>query len=465
MQKFKTGIDGLDEITNGGLPLSRVTLVAGGPGSGKTLLLLTALVRGFAAKGKPCVFVSFEERAEDVIENARSIGLDIQGYVDDGLLAVEFIGSPPEPIGEAGTYTLDGLRMRIELAMRSVGASVLAIDTVETIFGMFDDHGTIRRELIRLFAWLKSENITTMLSGERGDRSLTRHGLEEYVSDCVILLDQRSVNDITTRRLNIVKYRGAEHGSNEFPFLIDSTGITLMPLTSARLDHPVLDEELSTGLDWLDSALKGGYQQSSTVLISGDTGTGKSMLSAACAEAAALAGLKSVVLSYEVSPDEYLKNILTPQNAMPKLVKDGMLHVHAVRPTIQGLERHLIDIYRIIADHQPKVMIVDPLSSLIAAGSRFEVHRTMIRIVDYLKRKRVTGVFAMEEGISSADDAEFGISSIMDCWIRLAADRDDASYHRQLTIVKKRGSNHRKEHLYFSIRSNGLELGDEPEHE
>lgn len=456
MEKFATGIKGFDELTHGGLPHSRITLIAGGAGCGKTLFMLMTMARGVADQGEPVVFLSFEERPEDIIDNAASIGLDLQSLIDSKRLHIEFVNRPTEAVAEVGSYNLDGLLVRIEVALKRLNARYLAIDTIETLFSMFEDQRIVRQELVRMFAWLKERGITTVLSGEQGVGQLTRHGLEEYVSDCVILLDQRTVGDVATRRLRIVKYRGAKHGTNEYPFLINSEGIIVMPLSSAPLDHPVSTAQVSTGIERLDTALVGGLRKGSTTLISGTTGTGKTLFAASIINAACRRGERALVTSFEESPDELLLHTASVGLELEQACASGHLTIHSARPMLLGLEQHLVEIYRLVEKVQPDLVMVDPLSSLMAAGTPSEVHRTCIRLIDHLKRKRITTVLAMEERGESPDDYEHGVSSIIDSWLFLERHQSAESLQRRLSVIKKRGSAHEQGHLWYRIGSDGI---------
>ena len=457
MDKLSSGIDGFDEVTGGGFPCARTSLVAGGAGSGKSLLMLTAAVRGAAEAGIPAVFVSFEERPEDIIENAASIGLDIEPLIEAGDLRLEHITEPVEYAAEAGDYTLAGLQTRIDLAIKQTNAKLLAIDTIEALFGMFGNEQSVRREIVRLFRWLKDQGVTTLISGETSDKKFTRRGLEEYVSDCVVFLDQRIVGDVATRRLRVVKYRGSEHGSNEFPFLIDSQGITVMPLSSARLDYESAPDTVSTGLDGLDAALEGGFRRGSSVLVTGASGTGKSLLSAHCAAAALQRGEKAAIFNFEESPSEYLANVKSAGVDLEAAHESGQLIINSTRPALLGLEQHLVEKYRLIEECEPEFVAVDPLSSLADAGTDTEVYRTMVRLIDHLKRKQITTVFTAEAS-GEPHDSGLNISSIIDTWIELEWDRTQEPFHRRLLVRKKRGSGHAKGFVVFTIGDDGFSV-------
>lgn len=458
MEKLSTGIDGFDQVARGGLPRSRITLIAGSAGSGKTLFMLTAAARGAAEQGVPAVFLSFEERTADIIDNAAAIGLDLPPLIDSGMLRIEQINRPTEMVEEAGGYTLDGLLIRLELALSRTKARIIAIDTIETLFGMFEDQRTVRQELVRVFNWLKERGVTAIVSGEQGDGQLTRHGLEEYVSDCVVLLVQRMVGDVATRRLRVVKYRGAEHDTNEFPFLIDGEGITVMPLSSARLNHTATAELVTTGLEGLDAALHGGIRRGSSVLITGSSGTGKTLMAASAIAAACQRGETAAVLNFEESPDELLLNTGSVGIDLKSQVSSGRLVIQAARPTLLGLEQHLVEIYRLIERIKPTILVVDSLSSLKAAGSPSEVYRTMVRLIDQLKRRQITSVLTAELPESGPEFSGMGISSIIDVWLLLEWDRSRTPFTRRMSVRKKRGSGHAKDYIPFDIGPNGIEI-------
>ena len=458
MEKLSTGIVGFDHVTGGGLPQSRITLIAGAAGCGKTLFMLTACVRGAAEQGVPAVFFSFEERPDDLVQNAASIGLDLEPMLASGMLFIDHVKRPTDMTAEAGSYTLDGLLTRIDLVQRRTKARVIAIDTIETLFAMFDDERMIRQELVRVFDWLRARGLTAMITGERGQGQLTRHGLEEYISDCVILLDLRIVGDVATRRLRVVKYRGAQHGTNDFPFLIDTDGISVMPLSSALLDHKTSSDVVTTGMDGLDDALSGGIRRGSTMLISGTAGTGKSTMATTFIAAACQRGERAAVLSFEESPDEYLANAGSVGIDLRAAMGSGRLVVQSARPTVLGLEQHLVQIYRLIQQMQPKSVVIDPLSSLVTAGTAWEVHRMIIRLIDYLKRKQITTVLTAEQMDRDLDERGLGISSIIDTWITLEWDRSHDRFRRQLWVVKKRGSGHTYGYVPYTIGAGGIEF-------
>ncbi|HEY9833381.1 MAG TPA: circadian clock protein KaiC, partial [Stenomitos sp.] len=272
--KCPTGIQGLDEITAGGLPLGRPTLVCGTAGCGKTLMGMEFLIRGALEYDEPGVFMAFEETAEELTQNVASLGWDLEQLTAEEKIAIDYVHVDPNEIEETGEYNLEALFIRLGYAIDSIQAKRVVLDTIEVLFAGLANASIVRAELRRLFRWLKTKGVTAIITGEKGENSLTRHGLEEYVSDCVIRLEQRIQDEVSTRRLQIVKYRGSAHSSNEYPFLIDQNGISVLPITSVGLDHDISMERISTGIERLDTMLGGkGYFRGSSILITGTAGT------------------------------------------------------------------------------------------------------------------------------------------------------------------------------------------------
>lgn len=460
MKKFRTGIAGFDQISEGGLPLDRVSLIAGGAGCGKSLFMLSALINGVIPSGSRAVFLTFEEIPDDIRENASAIGLDIDGALSSNKLVIEHIKRPTEQVAEVGAFSLDGLLMRIEAALNKIDANVIAIDTVETLFSMFEDTHTVRQELVRVFIWLKEKGVTTLVSGERGGDHIRQHDLEEYVSDCVVLLDQRVINDVATRRLRIAKYRGSSHGTNEYPFLIGSDGISVMPLPAGGLDQKVVAGDISTGLSELDNALQGGYSRASTIMVAGGSGTGKSILAGHALAASCVRGDKAAVISFEESPDVLIHNLQSAGIDLEACRAEGQLIVYSDRPVLTGLERHLLTIYQLVETHAPKLVVIDPVSGLTSAGEMDEVYRTLIRLVDYLKRSQVTALLTMESTRRAARYDALKLSSVIDIIIELSQGVASDNFRRELRIVKKRGSSHKHFPIPFRITSSGIQLED-----
>jgi len=455
LAKVATGIDGFDEITGGGLPKGRPTLVCGGPGCGKTLFALHFLVHG-AARGDSGVFVTFEETEEDLLKNAASLGYDVPALIARKRLALEYIRVERSEIEETGEYDLEGLFIRLDHALRTVRARRIVLDTIESLFAGLSNAGVLRAELRRLFAWLKERGITAIITGERGTNTLTRQGLEEYVSDCVIFLDHRVTDQISTRRLRIVKYRGSSHGTNEYPFLIDRQGIAVLPVTSLQLMHRATSDRISTGLGWLDEMFGGkGYFRGSTVLLSGGAGTAKTTLAACFLDAACRRGERAVCFQFEESPSQYARNMRSVGLNLDQWIKKGLLRVHAARPTLYGLEFHLVTMHREIDEMEPSVVVVDPLSSFIGA-SFDEVNSMVMRLIDYLKGKTITGLFThLIPGSGASQEVEVGVSSLIDTWILLRNSPPGEHGGRHLSILKSRGMAHSSDRRSFELTDRG----------
>jgi circadian clock protein KaiC len=458
LRKAASGISGLDEVTGGGFPLGRPTLVCGPAGCGKTLLAMEFLVRGITEFGEPGVFVAFEETAQDLVDNVASMGFDLQQLQDDGLLVLDHINIAPGDLHEAGSWDLDGLFIRLGAAIDEVGAKRVVLDTIETLFGAFDNVTNLRAELRRLFDWLKSRGVTAVVTGERGDGTLTRHGIEEYVSDCVIVLDHRVSEQTSTRRLRVLKYRGSLHGTNEYPFLIGSHGVSVIPITSLGLHHIVSDERVSTGVPSLDAMLGGrGVYRGSSVLISGTAGTGKSTVAAQFCAAACARGERALYFAFEESASQIIRNMSSVGIEMAHWVDLGLLQFHCVRPSLLGLEAHLASMQEVISDFQPHVVVMDPISELHASGGG-EVSAMLTRQVDYLKSRGVTAVFTSLDSYANPSSSEQQIGSLIDTWIIAKLARGDGIRHRVLYVLKSRGMAHSHEIREFVLSDQGLEL-------
>lgn len=460
LPKTPTGTEGLDEILRGGFPKGRPVLVCGGAGCGKTLLGLQFLVRGALEHGEPGAFIAFEEKAEDLEANVASLGFDLRELQDRKLLSVDHVHVDRHQIIEAGDYDLEGLFLRLGLAIDSVGAKRVVIDTLETLFGGLSNYGIIRSELKRLFDWLKSKGVTAIITAERGEGSLTRHGLEEYVSDCVIVLDHRVTSQVSTRRLRVVKYRGSSHGTNEYPFLIDHTGISVMPITSVGLDHTAPHERISTGIPKLDEMLGGqGYFRASTVLLSGTAGAGKSSVSAHFVDATCRKGERSLYLSFEESPSQIMRNMRSIGLELSGHVESGLLRFVAARPTAFGLETHLALIHKHIAEFRPAVLVIDPASNFLSVAAHQDAHAMLIRLVDFFKREGITALLTtLTTGGHALEHTEVAISSIVDTWLLLKTIELSGERNRGLYILKSRGMDHSNQIREFRITSKGVDL-------
>jgi circadian clock protein KaiC len=461
LPKSPTGIRGLDEMTGGGLPRGRPTLVCGGAGCGKTLLAAEFLVRGAIEFGEPGVFMVFEETAADLTANVASLGFDLDRLAAEGLIHIDHVRVDRQEIEEAGEYDLEGLFVRLSHAIRKVGAKRVVLDTIETLFGGFQNTAILRAELKRLFQWLKDQGVTAIITGERGELSLTRHGLEEYVSDCVIFLDHRVSSQVSTRRLRIVKYRGSSHGTNEYPFLIDETGLTVLPITSAGLNHEASEERVSTGIAGLDDMMGGrGLYRGATVLLSGTAGTGKSTTCAHFADAACRRGERTLYFAFEESPAQVVRNLRSVGLDLKPHIDSALLRFHAARPTLYGLEMHLVRILRDIDEFDPQAVVLDPITSLIGTAATEEVRGMVTRLIDGLKSRGVTAIFTTLStmGASTQEQTDLGISSLVDTWILLRDIELNGERNRGLYILKSRGMPHSNQIREFLITSEGVAL-------
>jgi circadian clock protein KaiC len=460
IEKAPTGIIGLDEITYGGLPKGRPTLLCGAAGCGKTLFAMTFLYQGAVEYQEPGVFVAFEERPSDLITNVGSLHYDIQKLIADKKLAIDHIQIDGNSIEESGDYDLEALFIRLGFAIDSVGAKRVVIDTIETLFGALDNHAVIRSELRRLFEWLKQKGVTAIITGERGDGMLTRHGLEEYVADCVILLDNRVQDQLSTRRLRIVKYRGSAHGTNEYPFIIDKQGITVMPITSSGLAHDASTERVSSGIPDLDEMLEGkGYYKGSSILISGMAGAGKSTMAAHFADSICRSGERCIYFAMEESPQQIVRNMRSIGFDLQKWVNKGLLSFSARRPNLYGLETHLAAMHREVRDFDPAAVVIDPMSALMSAGIVSDVHSMILRLVDYLKVRGTTALFTNLGGVKAESvTTEMQISSLMDAWLLLYNRESNGEHNRELYLLKSRGMAHSNQVREFVVTSDGIQL-------
>lgn len=460
LAKAPTGIEGLDSITSGGLPRGRPTLVCGGPGCGKTLFGMQFLING-ASMGEPGVVLSFEETADDLAKNVASLGVDLDALVRRRKIAIDHIHVDRSEILEIGGYDLSGLFVRLEHAINTVGARRVLLDTIEVLFAGFSNAGVMRSEIERLFRWLKERNITAVVTGERGDTTLTRSGLEEYVSDCVIALDHRVDDQVTTRRLRVVKYRGSTHGTNEYPFLIGERGISVLPITSLGLDYAVTSTRVLTGIPSLDEMLGGkGYFRGSSVLVSGTAGTGKSSVVSSFAAGSCARGERALYFALEEPAGQVVRNMQSIGLALKPLVDSGKLQVIAARPTLLGLEQHLVSIHGAIERERPRAVIVDPISSLVTSGNFHEVKSMLVRLFDYLKMKGITGLFTYLSAPKGLEETELGVSSLIDTWIELRDVEHAGERNRAVYILKSRGMPHSNQVREFLITSKGIKLID-----
>ncbi|MGE0747933.1 MAG: circadian clock protein KaiC [Rhodospirillales bacterium] len=457
--KSPTGIDGFDELTLGGLPAGRPALVCGSAGCGKTLFAATFLFNGAQIYGEPGVFVTFEERPVDIVSNVASLGFEVEDLIAAGMIGIEHIALDPSDLAEVGDYDLEGLFLRLELAVDSIGAKRIVLDTIESLFSAFSNPAILRAEIRRLFDWLKNKGLTAVITGERGDGTLTRQGLEEYVSDCVILLDHRVNNQISTRRLRIVKYRGTAHGTNEYPFLIDRDGISVLPVSALGLNHKVYEERISTGIADLDAMLAGGgFHRGTSILLTGVAGSGKSSISASFVDSACTAGERAVVFSFEESAEQTVRNMRSIGIDLGRWLDEGRLHYVAARPTFYSLEMHLAIMLREIVRFEPSVVVLDPISAFLNSGEPLEVQSMLLRIVDFLKSKGITGIFTHLTHSQGATETDAGLSSLMDAWILLLNREINGEFNRELYLLKARGIDHSNQVREFVMASDGIRL-------
>jgi circadian clock protein KaiC len=462
LKKAATGISGFDEITGGGLPKGRPALVCGAAGCGKTLFATEFLAHGARRFNEPGVFLAFEETPDELAKNVASLGFDLDRLVRQKKLLVDYVHIERSEVQETGEYDLEGLFIRLNHAIDSIGAKRVVLDTLEALFSGLPNEMILRAELRRLFRWLKEKGVTAVITAERGERSLTRYGLEEYVADCVVLLDHRINDQISTRRLRVVKYRGSAHGTNEYPFLIGEEGISVLPVTSLGLNHPAPRERISTGVARLDTMLGSrGYYRGSTILLSGTAGSGKTTLAAKFVEAACRRGERALYFAMEESPDQILRNMRSVNMDLEPYVKSGLLQFHASRPTFHGLEMHLVQVHNRIRRFKPTAVVIDPITNLMDIGSPLEVKSMLARLIDFLKTEQVTTVFtSLTPGGTNADQTEIGVSSLMDTWLVVRNLESGGERNRGLYILKSRGMAHSNQAREFVLSRNGIELVD-----
>lgn len=460
--KVLTGINGFDEITQGGLPKDRPTLICGEAGSGKTLFSLEFIVRGAVEFNEAGVFVAFEEKANELAANVASLGFDLKKLVKQNKVRIDYVHIERSEIEETGEYDLNGLFIRLGHAIDSIGAKRVVLDTIENLFSGLTNQAILRAELRRLFQWLKDKKVTAVITGEKGTGMLTREGLEEYVSDCVILLDHRVTNQISTRRLRVIKYRGSLHGTNEYPFLIDEEGISVLPVTSLKLEAKISSHRVSTGINSLDEMLDGkGFFKGCSILVSGTAGTGKTSLAACFANAACKRNERCIYFAFEESPDQIIRNMRSIGVDLEKHIDNGLLKFHASRPTMYGLEMHLVVIYKMIRKFKPKTIILDPISNLITVGNVGEVKSILTRLIDFLQTQQITVMFtALSLNNIVNEQTDEGVSSLVDAWILIRDIELNGERNRGLYIMKSRGMNHSNQVREFTITNQGLQLED-----
>src|SRR4051812_14422290 len=462
LPKARTGVQGLDEITAGGFPRGRPTLICGSAGAGKTLLAMEFLVRGATEYNEPGVFMAFEETAPELTQNVRSLGFDLDELAKEKKLVIDFVRLERSEIDETGDYDLEGLFIRLGAALDAIGAKRVVLDTLEALFSGFTNHAILRAELRRLFLWLKERGVTAVITAERGEGQLTRQGLEEYVSDCVILLDHRVTDQVSTRRLRIVKYRGTAHGTNEYPFLIDEDGFSVLPVTSLGLQHQVSEERISSGVPRLDTMLSGkGFYKGTTILVSGTAGTGKTSLAASFVDAACRRGERCLYFSFEESPGQLIRNMRSIGLNLEQWTTKKLLQFHSSRASFYGLEMHLAVIHKIVQEFQPEVVVLDPVGSLIHAGNRRDAQSMMIRLIDFLKQRKITAFLTnLTSGGQALERTDVEISSIVDTWLLMRDIELDGERNRALYVLKSRGMAHSNQLREFFLTPQGVDLLD-----
>lgn len=461
-----TGIEGLDEITGGGLPAGRPTLVCGAAGCGKTMLAMEFLVRGATQFGEPGVFMMFEENAAELTANVRSLGFDLEKLAAQKKILLDYVHIERSEIEETGDYDLEGLFIRLGHAIDSIGAKRVVLDSVEALFAGIQNHALLRAELRRLFRWLKDRGMTAIITGEKGEgNAITRYGLEEYVADCVIILDQRIRDQICTRRLRVLKYRGTAHGMNEYPFLIGVHGFSVLPITSLLLDHQVSSQRVPTGITRLDDMLGGkGVFRGSSVLVSGSPGTGKSSVAAKLIETACRRGERALFFAYEESTAQIVRNMRSIDINLEPWMKKGLLEIHPSRPTLQGLEQHLVMMHDVVRAFRPSVVAVDPISNMTMAHDDAEVKPTLMRLIDFLKKEQITAVFTSltsgGDATTATEDSQLGVSSLMDTWLMLRNVEFTGERNRTIFVRKSRGMAHSNQVREFVLSDKGIDLVD-----
>ena len=460
LPKTLTGITGLDEVTDGGIPRGRPTLICGGPGCGKTLFSIEFIVHGAVQYGEPGVFMAFEEKGDEITTNVASLGFDLARLQREKMLRIDSVQIDRAEIEETGQYDLEGLFIRLGYAIDAIGAKRVVLDTIENLFGSLQDESVLRAELRRLFGWLKEKGVTTIITGERGEKTLTRQGLEEYVSDCVILLDHRIQNKISTRLLRIVKYRGSVHGTNEYPFLIDEEGISVLPVTSLKLNNEVSSKRLSSGIKSLDAMLGGqGFFRGSSILISGTAGTGKTSIAGTFADAACRRKECVLYFAFEESPQQIIRNMASIGMNLQAHVDAGLLRFHASRPTLNGLEMHLVSIHKLVRGFKPRVVVLDPITNLVTVGTVSEVKSMLIRLIDFLQAEGITVMFtALIQTTGEQAATDEATSSLVDAWITVRDIEHNGERNRGLYVMKSRGMRHSNQVREFMITDGGLDL-------
>ena len=460
--KCPTGIRGLDEITNGGLPRGRPTLICGAAGCGKTLLAMEFIVRGAREFNEPGVFMAFEETEKELADNVVSLGFDLPSLIRRKKVAVDYVRIERSEIEETGEYDLEGLFVRIGSAIDTIGAKRVVLDSLEALFSGLSNEAALRAELRRLFRWFKDKGVTDVITGEQGQKTLTRYGLEEYISDCVIFLDHRVTNQVATRRLRIVKYRGSAHGTNEYPALIDEQGLNVLPISSLGLTYPVSTARIPTGIPRLDTMFGGkGYFKGSSILISGTAGSGKTSIASAFVNSVCSRGGRCLYWSSEESPEQIMRNMTSIGIELAPHVRKGLLMYHSVRPTLCGLESHLVGLHKLVTEFRPEAIIMDPITNLTSVGDDMEIKAMLTRVIDFLKGRGITAIFtSLTSAGSATEQSEVGVSSLMDAWMLLQMVQSASERNRVLYLLKSRGMAHSNQMREFVLSDRGIDLVD-----
>jgi circadian clock protein KaiC len=462
LAKTATGIRGLDEITEGGLPKGRPTLLCGAAGCGKTLLAMEFIVRGAREFNEPGVFMAFEETSKELAANVASLGFDLPALIRRKKVAVDHVRVERSEIEETGEFDLEGLFIRLGNAIDSIGAKRVVLDSLEALFAGLPNEAIVRAELRRLFAWLKQKGVTAIITGEQGEKTLSRHGLEEYISDCVIFLDHRVHNQVATRRVRIIKYRGSAHGTSEYPALIDERGLSVLPISSLGLTYPVSTARVSTGIPRLDAMLAGkGYFKGSSVLVSGTAGAGKSSIAAAFADSVCARGGRCLYWSSEESPEQIVRNMASIGFDLGRHARKGLLRFHSVRPTLYGLESHLVTLHKLVTEFRPESVVMDPITNLSAVGDDAEIKGMLTRVIDFLKSQGITTIFtSLTSGGGAAEQSAVGVSSLMDTWLLLSMVQSASERNRVLYLLKSRGMGHSNQMRECVLSDKGIDLAD-----
>ncbi len=462
IEKCPTGVTGLDNITEGGLPRGRPTLICGGAGSGKTLLAMEFLIRGITQYNEPGAFMAFEETAEELAKNVASLGFDVNGLIARKKLAIDYVYMERSEIEETGEYDLEGLFIRLNSMIEQIGAKRVVLDSIEALFAGIPNEAILRAELRRLFRWLKGKGVTAIITSEQGQNTLTRYGIEEYVSDCVIFLDHRVNNQIATRRLRIVKYRGSKHGTNEYPTLIDERGLSVLPISSLGLDYEVTTQRISTGIPRLDAMMEGeGYYRGTSVLVSGTAGTGKTSLAAAFADGLCRRGERCLYFSFEESPGQIIRNMQSIGIHLERWSRKDLLRFYSTRPTLYGLEMHLAKMHQLVNEFKPSGVVIDPVTNMEAVGENVEIRAMLTRLIDFLKMQQITALFtSLTVGGEALEQSNVGISSLMDTWLLMRMLETNGERNRLLYVLKSRGMAHSNQMREFQLTSSGIQLVD-----